>query len=197
LLLACIGSQQGSIEVIVTRQQAGYCRGQLRNGDRRVKNTVDSDPIALLLRILDEAYEKKSWHGPNLRGSIRRVSVEQAVWRPGPKRHNIAEIVVHAAYWKYAVRRRLRGEKRGSFALKGSNWFRLPGNMGEREWKHYVDLHDAEHRALRATVAALPAERLEALSPGSQFVPARHIHGVAMHDVYHAGQIQYLKAMQK
>ena len=29
--------------------------------------------IALLVRILDESYEKKAWHGPNLKGSIRRV----------------------------------------------------------------------------------------------------------------------------
>lgn len=162
-----------------------------------MKTPSAADALRLLLRILDEAYEKKSWHGPNLRGSIRRVSAAQAVWRPGPKRHSIAEIVVHAAYWKYAVRRRLRGEKRGSFALKGSNWFAQPATLTEQEWKQRIALLDAEHRALRETVAALPASRLETLSPGSQFVPARHIHGVAMHDVYHAGQIQLLKAMQK
>ncbi|NUQ50463.1 MAG: ATP-binding cassette domain-containing protein, partial [Phycisphaerae bacterium] len=32
------------------------------------------------------------------------------------------EIALHAAYWKYVTRRRLRGDKRGSFPLKGSNW---------------------------------------------------------------------------
>lgn len=31
-----------------------------------------------------------------------------------------------AAYWKYAVWRRLTGSKRGSFALEGSNWFPRP-----------------------------------------------------------------------
>ena len=48
----------------------------------------------------------------------------ESAWRPHPARHSIQEIVVHAAYWKYAVRRRLKGEKRGSFPLKGSDWFR-------------------------------------------------------------------------
>ncbi|MFQ5411533.1 MAG: DinB family protein, partial [Phycisphaerae bacterium] len=76
--------------------------------------TKKSPPeIALLLQNLDAAYDKAAWHGPNLKGSVRGLRVAQAVWRPRPKRHNIAEIVVHAAYWKYAVRRRLRGEKRG------------------------------------------------------------------------------------
>lgn len=31
-----------------------------------------------LLRPLDQAYDRKSWHGPNLKGSIRGV---QAPWR--------------------------------------------------------------------------------------------------------------------
>ncbi|HMF11570.1 MAG TPA: DinB family protein, partial [Gemmataceae bacterium] len=90
--------------------------------------------IDLLLFLLDQGYDKKAWHGPNLRGAIRRLSAAQAAWRPGPKRRSIAEIVVHAAYWKYAVRRRLRGDKRGSFPLKGSNWFSLPEPVTELDW---------------------------------------------------------------
>src|ERR1022692_3880464 len=41
--------------------------------------------IALLLDLLDEAFDKKSWHGPNLRGSIRGVSAREAAWHPGPE----------------------------------------------------------------------------------------------------------------
>src|SRR6266849_6821422 len=98
----------------------------------------------LVLALLDEAYEKRTWHGPKLRQSIRGVTVKQAAWRPGPRRHNIWEVTVHAAYWKYAVRRRLTGEKRGSFALKGSNWFLRPvgkrGADNERTWEEDVRL---------------------------------------------------------
>ncbi|HEX6209678.1 MAG TPA: hypothetical protein VF136_02805, partial [Methylomirabilota bacterium] len=67
--------------------------------------------IELLLSQIDQAYDHRSWHGTNLRGSVRGVVAEVAAWRPGPGRHNIHEIVVHAAYWKYAVRRRLTGER--------------------------------------------------------------------------------------
>ena len=79
--------------------------------------------VRLLVAILDAAYDRKSWHGANLRGAIRGVTAHQAAWRPSRNRHNIAELVVHAAYWKYAVFRRLSGAARGSFPLKGSNWF--------------------------------------------------------------------------
>ncbi|HUP47100.1 MAG TPA: DinB family protein, partial [Thermoanaerobaculia bacterium] len=75
--------------------------------------------LDIILAALDEAYERKSWHGTNLRGSLRGMTPQEAVWRPAPGRHNAWELAVHAAYWKYAVRRRLRGDKRGTFPLKG------------------------------------------------------------------------------
>jgi hypothetical protein len=82
--------------------------------------------IELMLQLLSEAYEKKTWHGPNLKQSIRGVSARGAAWRPASGRHNIWELTLHAAYWKYAVRRRLIGLPQGSFALKGSNFFAMP-----------------------------------------------------------------------
>ena len=69
--------------------------------------------LAQLLTALDQAYNRPSWHGTNLRGSIRGVSPAAAARRPRPGRHNIQEIAVHCAYWKYAVWRLLTGAKRG------------------------------------------------------------------------------------
>jgi hypothetical protein len=153
--------------------------------------------IGLLLRILDEGFERKAWHGPNLRGSVRGLDAAAAGWRPRPDRHSIADTVVHAAYWKYAVRRRLRGEKRGSFALKGSNWFDLPAPLTEPAWREYVCLLEAEHRALRTAVAELPYAQLYQTRPGSKVSNVTLIYGIAAHDVYHAGQIQLLKRLQR
>jgi DinB family protein len=155
-----------------------------------------SGEVALLLRILDESYDRKSWHGPNLKGSIRRLSGEEAAWRPHPSRHSIAEHVVHCAYWKYALRRRLRGDKRGSFALKGSNWFAISVPLSALDWKAFVELLESEHRLLRTEVAGFPIDRLADLPAGGKVSFVNMIYGIALHDVYHAGQIQLLKRLQ-
>src|SRR5437764_9232888 len=112
-------------------------------------------PVGLLLRLLDQAYERKSWHGPNLRGSLRGVSAAVAAHRPGEGRHNIWEVTLHAAYWKYVVRRRLLGEKRGSFPLKGSNWFVRPVTLSEAAWQVDLALLERMHWAMREAVASL------------------------------------------
>lgn len=146
----------------------------------------------LVLALLNEAYEKKTWHGPNLKQSLKGVSVVQATWRPGTGRHNIWELTLHAAYWKYAVRRRIEGNKRGSFALKGSNFFPRPqkGNATEAAWAADRKLLQREHRALCASVA-----KVLRTARGDRFL--RQLYGVAFHDVYHAGQIRLLRRLQE
>lgn len=154
-----------------------------------------SAEIELLLSILDEAYEKAAWHGPNLRGSLRGVSAEQAAWRPVPGRHNIWEIAIHAAYWKYAVRRRLTGDKRGSFPLKGSNWFQKPESISKEAWQDDLRLLAKQHEELRKVIAGMDTAQLMQKTRGSKVTNARTIYGIAAHDVYHAGQIQLLKRL--
>src|ERR1700680_3322398 len=117
--------------------------------------------IEHLLGLIDEAYDRAAWHGPNLRGSIRGVTAGEAARPPRAGRPNIWEIAVHAAYWKYAVRRRLSGEKRGSFSLPGSNWFARPVDRTEKAWRADVALLNREHILLREVVSSFEPENLE------------------------------------
>jgi hypothetical protein len=139
-----------------------------------------------LLSLLDEAFDKKSWHGPNLRNSLRGVSAQAAAWRPAPDLHNIWEYAVHAAYWKYVVRRRITSEKRGSFVLPGSNFFPRPVDPTEAAWKHDIEILVTMHQDLRFAVV-----HLETTSPKIEHL----IRGAAAHDLYHAGQIRLLRRM--
>jgi len=151
--------------------------------------------IASLLASLDEAFDRRSWHGTNLRGSLRGLSASRAAWRPGPGRHNAWEIALHAAYWKYAAWRRITGEKRGSFARGGSNWFAAPAPASEAAWRKDVALLQQYHRLLRTAVARLSDEDLERRAPGGREPIGRLVRGIVAHDLYHAGQIQLIKRL--
>jgi len=147
---------------------------------------------AMILALLDEAFSTKTWHGPNLLQSLRGVTAKQAAWRPAPGRHNIWEETLHAAYWKYDVRRRLEGGKRASFVLRGSNFFARPekGRGTEAAWRTDRKILDNEHRALvQAVRKALQTPRAKK--------QLRMLYGVAFHDVYHAGQIRLLRRLQE
>jgi len=148
----------------------------------------------LLLNALDEAFDHKSWHGTNLRGSLRRVTAAEAVRRPAPGRHNIWEIAVHCAYWKYAVWRQLTGAPRASFPLKGSNfWAR---DIADPEsWALELELLETTHGQLRSAAGSLKPADWQRKPAKSKYTHEFLIRGAAAHDVYHAGQIQLLKRL--
>ena len=153
--------------------------------------------IRQLLSILEQAYDHHSWHGTNLRGSLRGVSPRRAAWRPGRGRHNIWELVVHAAYWKYAAGRRIAGTPRGAFPFQGSDWFRRPqvGEATERAWRADVAVLDNMHQLLCGAVSSISPAALYRAHRGSSESSFSLITGAAAHDLYHAGQIQLLKKL--
>jgi len=150
--------------------------------------------ISELLTLLDEAFQRRAWHGTNLLGAIRGLTVDAALWRPAPSRHNIWELIVHAAYWKYAVTRRLTGGRRGSFPLQVSNWFPRDGGSAA-ELASEVRLLKTCHADLLKAVAQVKPGQLTARPTGSKHTRGFMIRGAAAHDLYHAGQIQLLKAL--
>ena len=155
------------------------------------------DPrVAGLLAAVDEGFDRKSWHGTTLRGSLRGLDAAAASRRPARGRHNGWELAVHAAYWKYVVWRRLTGEKRGSFPLTGSNWFARAGGT-DREWMQDLALLDQMHARLREAVAALDPERIDRPVDRTSVTPAWLVRGIAAHDLYHAGQVQLIKRLQR
>lgn len=155
-----------------------------------------SPRLAELLRSLDQAYDHKSWHGTTLRGSLRNLNATEAAWRPAPGRHSAWELVVHCAYWKSTVTRRLAPDAE-RFPLVGSNFFPRPDAPDEQALRRDVKLLDAEHRRLRAAIAELTVTALDTIPPGSKTTVGDLVRGVTAHDLYHAGQIQLLKRLQR
>ena len=90
--------------------------------------------LSMLRHQLDQAFDGRSWHGTNLMGSLRGLDVELVAWRPQPGRHNIAELAVHAAYWKYRAYRKLSQAPPRSFDLPGSDFFPRPGVPSAEAW---------------------------------------------------------------
>ena len=93
------------------------------------------------------------------------------------------------------MRQRLTGRANGEFPYGGTNWFRreTPDAAG---WRADLALLEEQHRKLRDAVAALPARTLQRKVPNGA-TAEQSILGIAMHDVYHAAQIQLLKALRR
>jgi uncharacterized damage-inducible protein DinB len=162
----------------------------MRRSDQRIR---------LLLRVLEQAFTAKGWQGATLTQAVRGLNTRQALWRPGPGRHNIWELVLHTAYWKHVVRQRVSGPdgEAEHFPRSPRNYPELPARLDRAAWQADVALMAREHALMLGVVRRLSPERLEARIGKSRWSVAEQIHGVAAHDLYHTGQIQLLKALQR
>ncbi|MGA7614308.1 MAG: DinB family protein [Thermoanaerobaculia bacterium] len=159
------------------------------------KNTPDPR-IALLANQLRMAFDRGSWHGTNLLGALRRVSAEVAVWRPQPTRHNIAELALHAAYWKYRVCRILSDETPRTFDLPGSNFFPRDAPFTPAAWKADVELLKKWHSLLLELVEGFDPQLFPDTAKGGKFTYVELILGASSHDLYHTGQIQLIRKLR-
>jgi len=139
----------------------------------------------ILLEILDCAFDKRSWHGPNLMNSLRGVNAKLASRRI-PSRKTIWQQTLHAAYWKQRVLNALTTSQR--FPRPGVNWPKPPAKPTDAAWRTDVELLQDIQKRLRAALLSCPAEKLNAKM---RWV----IQGAAAHDLYHAGQINLLRRL--
>ena len=153
--------------------------------------------VRLLLEVFDQAYTAPAWHGTPLKGTIRGINARQALWRPGRKRHCIWDLVLHTAYWKCMVRRRLLRDPDVVFPRDGANWPALPHRPDESAWKRDRALLDDQHRLLHDVIAGLRPAQLGRKGWRSTWPVKAEIYGIASHDLYHAGQIQILKRLMR
>jgi uncharacterized damage-inducible protein DinB len=162
-----------------------------KKSTKKQNNSKKSSESALIADQLRRAYNGDAWHGPALLELLEDVDAVTAAAKPLRDIHSIWELVLHVAAWDNAGLRRLAGEEA---KLKGTANFPLvPTPPTEEAWRDTVAATKRTHGALVETVAGLSEKRLRDQVPGKSYDFYHLFHGIAQHELYHAGQIAILK----
>ena len=156
----------------------------------RPKQSSETARIADQLR---RAFDGSAWHGPALIELLEGIDAATAAAKPLRKVHSIWELLLHIAAWDGAVHRRLAGEKLQ--LTSPENFPKIP-KPTPAAWKKAVTKARRAHEALVKTVTVLPDSRLRDRVPGKRYDFCHMLHGLAQHELYHAGQIAILKKAQ-
>jgi uncharacterized damage-inducible protein DinB len=147
-----------------------------------------------ITRIVDQlqrAYDGESWAGPSMRSVLGDVTATQAVAKPVPDSHNIAEVVGHIAAWEEVAVRHLGGEVIPD--LPPQENFPPLAAADQTLWHERLGDLQKAHEQLRDALRGLTDTDLEKPVPGKNFSVYVLLHGVVQHNVYHTGQIALLK----
>jgi hypothetical protein len=154
-----------------------------------------SDEIKSFLHLVDEAFDRPAWHGPNLIGALRAATLPELLHRPRKDAHNAWELMMHCAYWKRVIRMRLLGERTTGFPLVGSNFFPRNNRHTLADFKRDFRTLKTAHADLRGTIVTLDPRTYGKRAKGSRHTVRRTVLGIAAHDIYHAGQIRLLRKL--
>ncbi len=149
-------------------------------------------------RIADQlrrAFSGDAWHGDSLFEILKGVAAASAAARPIQNAHSIWELVLHIAAWDGAVRRRMTGV---TVKLSAKKNFPPVVDTSEAAWTKMLEHVRRVHDELVDAVERFPEKSLNQQVPGKKgahYTFYYMLHGVAQHELYHAGQIALLKKM--
>jgi len=145
---------------------------------------------ARLADQLRRAFYGSAWHGPAVMELLKDVDAATAAAKPMRDVHSIWELLLHIEAWDGAGVSRLGGKKT---QLTGKKNFPPMPQPTDSTWREAVAAAKQTHDTLVETVAALPVKRLRDRVPGKRYDFYHMLHGIAQHELYHAGQIAILK----
>jgi uncharacterized damage-inducible protein DinB len=142
---------------------------------------------------LQRAFYGSAWHGPAVMEILEDVDALTAAAKPSPNVHSIWELLLHVAVWDGAALTRLSGSKCQPI---GDANFPPVKRPTDTAWRKAVSDAKRTHDKLVKTVSGLPDERLRDRVPGKRYNFYHMLHGIAQHELYHAGQMAILKKLR-
>ena len=163
-----------------------------------------SGEMALTLKglVVDHVHttlydEEWQWQPP-LSGALRGLTAAEAAWKPAPPRHSIWQIVRHLILWKRGVLDAWDGDPPDGNQLGAADWKEATGSEAEWERDRRTLLEISEQFLARARAlddAGLARQVVWYKGGATQPLAARVVR-TTTHDIYHAGQIMYVRALQ-
>jgi uncharacterized damage-inducible protein DinB len=148
-----------------------------------------------ILEQYDRAINGNAWHGDAVWKVLEGITAEQAAQRAQADTHSIWELVAHMAFWETEVCRRLSGLSARS--VEELNFPAAPEATAEN-WNRTLAEFRRSNEEFRAALSKFDGTRLDRPLPGremSGYTAYVEMNGVIQHNLYHAGQIAFLRKL--
>ncbi len=141
-------------------------------------------------------YEGKPWYGSSITKILNDVTERVALWQPTENAHAIAQLVWHMTYWRQALIKKLEGDLDYKSSMESEdNWSR-PEKISSLGWSKILEQFQESQEKVVELLKEQDDSFLE--KPYYKAVTYREIiTGILQHDIYHLGQIAYIKSIYK
>ena len=137
-------------------------------------------------------YDGQPWYGDSFLTIVGDITEEEALHLPA-NRHSIVRLLWHMVKWRKALTERLTGRADYRADVTDPDNWPEPDMLGPRSWQLALDAFAEQQRLLIELLGGKTDDFL-----AEEFLPGKTygwlIAGVLQHDLYHLGQIAFLKS---
>lgn len=143
--------------------------------------------IERIVRLLEKTFDKQPWYG----SSIMEVMIDMKPEITGSRHgnaHSIIELVQHMTSWRIFAAKKLQGD----LSYEVSEEMNFPKAI---TWEAAIKNLHSSQQALVEAIKNFSDNRLGELvaSKTQKYTYYTLLHGIIQHDIYHLGQIAYIK----
>jgi uncharacterized damage-inducible protein DinB len=143
--------------------------------------------IDRIVRSLEKTFDQFPWYGPSIVETLKDIDPSIVTKKLGTT-HSIIELVLHMTSWRVFATKRLQGDD--DYQVSDDMNFPKPGTWDQAQ----RGLQDSQAGLIEAA-KKFPETRLGELVPSKtqKYTYYTLLHGIAQHDIYHAGQIMLIR----
>lgn len=150
--------------------------------------------IELLTEQIKEAYEGDPWFGRSIKAILGETD-ESIVFEKPNGQHSIVELLWHMITWKEFTLSRLQNDSSKSAGYFEKNDWRELDLSDKSLWKEGLQKFSKIHEELTEAVRQQRDEILSETVSERKYNFRQLLYGILEHDIYHLGQIAYIRKM--
>ena len=149
--------------------------------------------LKYFINQFQSVYIGPNWIGDSIHSVLDDLPAHIAFQKPPGKRHSIAEILKHMMVWKYLLVNRLSGDNIYDVDQEESFNTSIYGEATVETFKKILsDIDDCQRELISLLDKAKP-ELLHVQVAGRNYNMEYLVNGILQHDIYHLGQLAFLK----
>lgn len=150
--------------------------------------------IKYIIELFHESYKGDPWFGRNAKQILSEITAEEAIQKPNGQ-HSILELLYHMINWREFAISRLKPKKgKTSDYFAEHDWAELD-HSDKVLWKKGLKRLENTQKELLKLIGTLEKEKLKETVPERKYDFKYLLYGVVQHDIYHLGQIAFVKKM--
>ena len=145
----------------------------------------------------NESYKGETWLGASLMKSMEKISWEEVNTRPEGVKKSIAEILLHIINWRIFVIAKLKENKGFNIKINSEEDWTPIHIESQEEWNHLLERLEETQPVICNLLQTKSRYWFSEITAGKPYTNGYMMRGIIHHDIYHLGQINWLRSNLK